>query len=356
MKLRLGLAAGLGLLAACLPELVQHEGEHILYEHSAEYSICAGTVAYLDDLVVAYSEHLNVPVPEQVRYSWLDAADRKALLGNLGEGKSGFAPGTHAISFEDPASTHELVHALVFADPLTPFFNEGLATTYEVLAHGWPVLFHPPRSVDPRTSLFAVSSDDVDYFDAARFTAFLLTRHGHDKLYRLNARLYPPYTEAQLSRAFRAIYDLDFDDEVDHFMRGDLGCEDFPHDLSTAICSAPVLPWSGDTWTFAGFMDCDDPATVGGIDPRGGPPIFQIVSVQIPRAGIYDLDAHSDVRAEFTLSPCFGCPGQGVPSHVPAGEHLTVSLGPGLHQLRVDSYADDAQPFAVTLRPRDTDD
>jgi hypothetical protein len=346
------IALASALLAGCLPELVQHQGEHILFEHSAELEVCEGTVDYLDELIPFLSAQIGVATPRQIRYSWLTEADRDEFIPKGREGgtfiaAAGLAVGYHAMSFSEPALIHEFVHSLMGTEAAAPFFQEGLATTYDALVRGFRIYeTEEPQPSDPRP-MMGLGTKDFNDFEAANFVSFLVTRHGPERFIELYFRSTAAGGARQIRAAFNDIYEVDFDAEVELFMSGTRPCEDGYFELLAARCTAAVHPWQGEVWTFADVMSCDSPGVVGGTPNGQNFPAFRVTTLEIPSAGLYDISVDGDLF-EFHLAPCFGCPWRSV-DH-PFITSGTYELEAGRYFVKVSGDAGKTSRFSVIVR------
>lgn len=347
------IALASALLAGCLPELVQHQGEHILFEHSAELEVCAGTIDYLDALIPFLSAQVGVVTPRQIRYSWLTEADSEALLperrgAGVGVSLGGLSVGYHAMSFTEPALPHELVHSLMGPRSAAPFFQEGLATLYDALVRGYRIYeTESPQPSDPRP-LMALAQEHFNSFGAANFVSFLLTRHGPERFVELYHRTTAAGGARQVRAAFNDIYDVDFDAEVELFMSGTRPCEDGYFELLAARCTAEAHPWQGEVWTFADVMSCDSPGVVGGTANGQDFPVFRVTTLEIPSAGLYDIAVDGDLL-QVHLAPCFGCPWRSADR--PSLTSGTYELEAGRYFLKVSGDVGRISRFSVTVRP-----
>lgn len=339
------------LVAACLPELEQIQGEHLLFEHSASLQVCEGTVDYLEQVIPFLSEQIGVATPEQIRYSWITLADRDRLFGPLdGRESGGIAVGYHATSFYEPVVEHELIHSIMGLNVTARFFQEGLAVAYEELVRGrgehdagnmWP---------DPRPTMTAITDSDVDYPIAGSFVYYLIARHGTGPFIDFYTTLDGPYTLARIRAAFRRVYGVELDDEVERYMSGVRSCDEEYFEILAARCVAPVSPWRGDVWTFADVLACDAPGVVGGSTNRLEVPEFRVTTLEIPRDGTYELTAVVDGDLSVYLAPCFGCPWDNKHGRVDNGSYQWKTPA-GRYHVHVEGDAHAASRFSVTVRP-----
>ena len=336
-----------GLLAGCLPELVQHEGEHVLFEHSASLRVCAGTVPYVDALIPFLAAQMNVPVPEQIRYSWLTDADRDVLHGALTQSAGGVAIGYHAASVSEPVFEHELVHSMMGMNPSIPFLQEGLAVAYDALVNGY-WYFWQPDLPDPRTIMLD-EADVLNYGVAGSFVYFLLVRHGPQRFIELYTRLIAPVRLEQIERSFRKVYGVELADEVALYLAGEGLCDAGYFELLAASCPAPVHPWQGEVWTFADVLSCDAPGVVGGTPNGENYSEFRVTTLEIPRDGTYDILLTGDGEVDVFLLACFGCSWQPTQYWLQPGTN-TYALPAGRYRVDVRGQAEAQPRFSVSVR------
>ena len=346
------LASAACVAAACLPDLVQEQGEHLLHEHSPTLEICGGNVEYLDAIVPFFSEHLGIRTPEQIRYSWITRADRDRLIGvKIPDQVEGISIGFHATSWSEPALVHEIFHSMVGPNSANSFFREGFATACAAVAAGWYLPYDDGWYQDPRELMF-LASRDLDYASAGVFVMFLIARHGPEKFFRLYFGVHAPIGPAKLERMFGEIYGYGLHSEVEHFVRGDLACDDYGFDLLAARCTAPTSPWSGDVWSFAGVLACDSSGVVGGVSPTEVFPSFTVASVLVPTSGTYTFELYGDAEVTAEIAQCFGCSRGSVFDGLDATQPVvTLELAEGRYQVRVSGRSDAAPTFGVVLRP-----
>jgi hypothetical protein len=344
--LLLFLAACLG---GCLPELDTVQGERLVYEHSTSAHPCAGTVAYLDRVVAFLEDQIGIVAPEQIRYSWLidrSAYPPPAFVPNLID----WVIGSHAIS-NSPAQVHEVVH-LVAGQHSAPFFSEGLAVTYDLLQpNGIGPRYWDMIDFDPRRTMAASASRDVEYIEAGFFVTYLLTRHGPEKFRAFYTRIPPPYTMSQIRAAFRSAYGAELDDDVETFMTEPPACEAGNFTVQLDDCSAPLHGWKGDKWSVTGTLDCESIDVVGGVGPSGGWSSFRQFTLDVPTAGEYVLETTGDENVWIRLGPCFGCVWDDRNIWFEQGESRVVELVAGKHYLRISGDSDETPTISVVLRP-----
>lgn len=349
----LGIAPLAMLLPGCLPELEQHRGEHVLFEHSAALEVCAGTVEYLDGLIPFLSEQIGVRTPEQIRYSWLTQSDRDQLLGSKPfEESGGLAVGYHAMSFSEPVIVHEVVHAIMGLDVTASFFQEGLAVVYDALARGQRIYEIDGSRPDPRPAMTSSTDQAADYAVAGSFVYFLIARHGPARFAEFYSGLNAPYTLTRIGAAFRRVYGIELDDEVELFMSGARPCDGEYFELLAARCVAPVQPWAGDVWTFADVLSCDALGVVGGKGNAWEVPAFRVTTLEVTETGYYDIDVVTDGALSVYIGACFGCPWRAFGGLL-YDPPWTLWLAAGRYHVHVDGDPDEAARFIVTVRAAD---
>lgn len=339
-------------LAACLPEYGQIQGERVLYEYSEGLHPCAGTARYVDGLVPFLERQLAVQAPALLRFSWIVARDQWEPLGVPAGAQ--MAAGSHAWA-GDPVNVHELTHAITGSMPAR-FFTEGVATAVDSLGEGlaprYPVLDAQLAEPvwDPRATMTATHSSDVNYATAAAFVAYLLVRHGPARFHAFYRGLGGPMTMSWLRKQFRRAYGLDLDEEIAGFRRGIPPCDADIYPLSLPECSGPQVAWDSERrWAHEVSMACDDPGVVGGIGPDWAWPSFHAVTLEVPTRGYYTLGLDNvEVTARF--GPCFGCPWRA--DEVLLAREMserTLLLEPGTHYLRINSRSDESPLVTVRL-------
>jgi hypothetical protein len=346
-------AAGVVAPAACLQEYEQVQGERVLYEYSEGLHPCAGTARYVDGLVPFLEQQLAVEAPELLRFSWIAKSDEWSPLGVAAGAQ--IAAGQHAWS-GSPVNIHELTHAVTGSMPAR-FFMEGVADAVDSigddLAPRYPVSDEDlARPIwEPRATMTAMASGDVNYATAASFVTYLLVRHGPEHFAAFYRGLGGPATMPWLRDRFRQAYGLELDDEIDAFRAGIPACGADVHPLPLPECSGPGVGWDSEwLWEHKVSMACDDPGVVGGIDPDYVWPSFQAITLEVPVQGYYVLSLDNlDVSARF--GPCFGCPWE--PKDVFLELEMSqrmMLLDPGTYYLRVNSRSDESPEVTVRLQ------
>lgn len=342
------------------PPLDPWNGEYIRYESSQSLAVCAGTREYVDGFVPFLANELGVEIPdERIIFRWLSSDDYGAWAGYCGS-PYGCTRGSVANSAR-PILLHELVHALahgVYGLPGTAFFVEGLAEAYGAVDYGLPRF--PYEVGDPRVTMDAMTSDDVNYLDAGGFVTFMLTRHGpaaFGEFYRGGSGR---RTMAEIRADFLAAFGAELDAEVERYMQlgveGAGGCEDLKFDVLPYDCTAPEVDWARGVWSREVRMACGDDGVVG--DARENGPVSSSVTLRIVEGGRYLLrtseSSGEDGRdAAVRLGRCFGCPWDPYDVYMPAGESREVELEPGLYFMRYQAEDGGGPLLGAELTPVD---
>lgn len=338
----------------CLPEFEKVHGPHILYEHSAVLDPCAGTATYVDSIVPFLERRLNVTAQGPLRYSWLTEQDVPwGLVEGEGGKLAGQAVGQHAWSTA-PVQAHEVAHLVMGMNSAT-FFVEGIAVAMDLTGQ-LGARYVPADKVDeflydPRPTMTATLSRDVDYAAAGFFVTFLLVRHGPERFRKFYAALHWPFTMERISDAFLKIYGVELDSEVEEYMQGIPACEEGHFDLQPLQCLGPIIPWDGRDWVFSESMDCEAPGVVGGLGPDNSWPSFRAVTLDVSTAGAYGLVTKGDPGILFRFGPCFGCPWDLRDVRSQVGEIKSLWLTPGQYYLGIDSRSDFSADAEVILTP-----
>lgn len=342
-----------GAAGACLPEFEQVHGARVLYENSGELEPCAGNADYADKLVPFLEAQLAVTAPQPLRYSWLTDRDVPNFFtrseGSLHLG--GSVVGQHAWG-EDPVMVHEIAHLVAGSSSSAPFFNEGIAVAVDILSDiGGGPRYVDEITFDPRTTMTATKSIGVDYGAAGLFVTFLLVRHGPERVRDFHRALVWPFTLERIDAAFRRIFGVTLDAEVEIFMKGPPPCEESYFNLQLAECMGPSIPWEDErTWRLAETLACDTPGVVGGIGPSRAWPDFHTVTLTVTAPGVYGLMVETTGREWVRFGPCFGCPWDFKDEVVFAEELRPIRLAAGKYYLRVNGSSDEVSEIDVTLR------
>lgn len=204
---------------------------------------------------------------------------------------------------------------------------------------------------DPRNTMLATRSRDVNYATAAVFVTYLLVQHGPERFGAFYRRLGGPATMSWIGSQFRDVYGLELEAEIETFLQGVPECGDDSFPLLVAECTGPTIPWESEGfWRFEGSMDCEDPEVVGGIEPGRAWPSFRAVTVEVPEDGSYFLYINEARDAWLRIGPCFGCPWQDEGIFLEDGLHgKGVQLAAGKHYIRIGSRSDLSPEITVRL-------
>ncbi|MCY1070385.1 hypothetical protein OV090_36920 [Nannocystis sp. RBIL2] len=296
-------------------------------------------------------DQLGVSAPESLRLSWLRPQDQP--LADFAE-SSGLTVGRHGWS-GSPLSIHELTHLVTGGMPVR-FFTEGAAVAMEVLGDGrGPRYFSEEAfaygSVDPRSTMTAIRSQEVQFATAAVFVTYLLVQHGPERFGEFYRRLGGPATMSWIAAQFRDAYGLELEEEIETFLQGVPECGDDSFPLLVAECTGPTIPWQSEGfWRFEGSMDCEDPEVVGGIEPGYAWPSSRAVTVEVPEGGTYFLYINETSDAWLRVGPCFGCPWEDEGIFLDDEVHgKAVQLAAGKHYVRIGSHSDLSPDVTVRL-------
>lgn len=344
----------LALAGGCLPEFEQVQGEHLLYENSDELEPCAGNAAYLDGVVPFLESQLALQAPRPLRYSWLAGQDVPGLSTDRDEGSKhlgGRAIGQYAWG-EDPVVVHEVTHLVAGGRSSAPFFSEGIASAMDVLdASGGGPRYLASIGFDPRATMTAPDSADVDYRAATLFVTFLLVRHGPERLHDFYRGLVWPFTLERISVEFLRVYGVSLNSEVEVFMQGPPPCAPDHFEVLLSECTGPTLAWENErTWRLAETMSCDTPGVVGGVGPDRAWPSFHVVTLEVAKPAVYVLRNDTIGNETLRFGPCFGCPWDFKDEVVVPGEKVPLRLDAGKYYVRVKGYSDEANDIDVSLQ------
>lgn len=196
-----------------------------------------------------------------------------------------------------------LVLGLVGSPP--PFFSAGAAMiASDALPFGGNTL---PGWGDVQEQLaLGGALDSQQYALAGAFTRFLIDRHGlaaYLKFYASVERRDPlPRIEAVHAEQFGESLTetvLAFDAE------GRRWCSSPRFRLKLFECSAPAIPWDGDSLLLRRSLTCGDPDVVG---PFGDQTARVFSTLEVAAAGYFELSLASDEpQAVMALGSCGGC-------------------------------------------------
>jgi hypothetical protein len=325
-------------------------GQHLTYVSAPMHHTCGGTRPLLDNFVPFFAAELGLSLPTNLQYTW----DRGQVDEQCGPLDNGCASGQNAFSLT-PFLPHEVVHAVASTHGLNkwPFFSEGLAVAFDP----WNGDSYGPRYVlvpneedplpDPRESV-TLTAQELHYFTAGSFVAFLLSRYGPEPLVAMLRQLGDDRDLDDLRAAFRASYSVEFDDEADLFMTG-TSCPSDPFPVLVYDCTMPEVAWESPTrWHYQRVLDCEDDDVAGGYNPQESFPSVHSVTLDVA-GGVYDLRVESAEKVVVQIGPCFGCPWDGRERGAASGEPGTIDLAAGPHYLRVIGQSDESPEIEVEL-------
>ncbi len=335
--------------AACLPDIEEQQGGHIIYEYSASHTPCRGNLRYMKDFVAFFGAQTEIRLDGLYRYSWLSGDDRQQLPHACDA--EGCTIGRHAIS-GSPILPHELVHAVMtsvsFRSP--PFFREGIAVAYTPLDGPGPRYPSFPRT-DPRSKMTA-GTIDVDFSAAQGFVTFLLARHGATKFIEFYWKLRFSDAIDSIQRAFESTYGALLDEEVAMYI-SNKSCPQSTFTVVPFDCTNDDIPWGAENWLLESEMDCvEDENVAGGFSPTAVWPSLRAVTLEVPVSGRYRLElSSSGGLTEIRLGQCFGCPWDQRDVSLASGDSRVVDLQKGRHFLRMTAQSNESPHLAVYLSP-----
>lgn len=327
-------------IVACAPEIEVWEGDHLDYEWEPPLQPCDGARERLDAYVPFVADQLGLDQGERSRitYSWLTPESYEAITRS--RPSTGFALYRHAYSML-PLHYHEVVHTVVHQRRFggLSFLNEGLAVAFDssdiyfLHADSWGPLPRFDR-VDPRPYLdHRLSRDGSGFYPpAGAFVAYLLSRHGPEKVLRLHERLDLAASPERFAEVFADVFGAPLDDEVATYLDDDTCPEEATVVPQPFACAAPVLPWvSPERWQDARAFACLDADADGLHDRRDAS-----VSLEIPEDGLYRVDVVGDEWAAALLVPCGRCPWLAEDTYLKPGARV-LTLTAGHHAINYDT-------------------
>ncbi|MEZ4454133.1 MAG: hypothetical protein R3B09_32055 [Nannocystaceae bacterium] len=340
---RVGVAFVIALAAAsaCGDEASDQDievwsGEYIDYEWAAGMQPCDSTLESLDAFVPFVAEQLGLDPAtfERITYRWETYESYQGHKDH--EGTLGYSSGNHAYSFFSDL-LHELVHTVVHQrrDGGLSFLREGFASALDatsiriLVSESWGPRPRYNR-VDPRPYIDDTVKDDggTFYGPAAAFVAYLLSRHGSEPLFELHAALTWTSSPERFADAFREIYDLDLDHEIEVFLTDDTCPDDATTSPQPFACAAPTVPWTNpNRWEDVRPVICVDGGATGGHEIP-----MDSVTVEVPEAGLYRFDFFGEDRSGAILLPCGRCPWLAEDTYLVPGSR-EVPLAKGLHAI-----------------------
>jgi len=344
-------------------------GEHVQLAADQGLEPCGDAVGHMDAYVERIAAELRVPMPsgeDRITYYWLHSegfAERTICINDSACSLQG-----DVYSVAMPVD-HELVHALVRGSGTpSPFFLEGLAVAYEVALPA-----DPRDSIPIGVYLQGMSIEEAiasrqnawlppEYYPlAGAFTAFLIERHGIDRVMRVYDELRLLDGAGRISRVFNRVFGESLAAATAAFEAAVAATGDCPlrgFRLKRFECAAPELAWDGEQLRVYETLACDVEGAVG---PFAGEDIAMFRTLVVPEDGVFEVTLIGDSSAgsggrwnRAVLARCGGCEGYAELTisaedearrvALPAGRYAVQLLGPvrtatGVG-LRLDRVAD----------------
>lgn len=330
------------------PRLKIWEGEYINYITSENLVVCGGTKKYLDRFVPFLSEELQVQTPnESILFRYLNEMDYAGLASC--ESPYGCTGGNLADSSRS-VQLHEMTHAIaneVYGNNERPFFREGLAETYGVVDDGLPRF--PFFLDDPRPTMVASMSSEVDYQAAGGFVAFILARFGPDRFGDFYREGQGMLTAADIDAEFFRVYGKSLDSEVEIYLeRG--GCEDVIFDIRPYDCISPEVYWVDGRWFHKARLACGEDDVIGA-EEQSQWPNSSSVTLNVLNGDNFTLRTSGDPGTSVRFGKCFGCLWEDDDVYVNAGDSVKVDLDAGVYFMRYEGPSGSAPLVAAELIP-----
>lgn len=282
-----GLVLGtIGLLVACEgdPMPVSYETEHLRIGTNLEHPLCAGDLVAYEQIIRRVDDELGLTMKSKVsvwiysKETWPDV--RAKHCGSERRSLGCMSYRDDAIYTTWSSVEHELVHAAIPIENLTPFFAEGLADVYggDQTRFG---LTAPADSLD-------LSGADMDRWTARHFVMWLRETWGSAKLGEL-ARL-----GKSAGKRFEKVYGLSFAEAQEmYFAQAPWG---YPGLYTCGGASLDYVDEIGG-WRAVVALDCDagEDVRVAGIGRRTSRTFV------IPVAGHYSVSTDA---AALSLRRC----------------------------------------------------
>jgi hypothetical protein len=345
MKVRTGLL-GLAVAAGCAEDL----GERFDRDGFAVYvnfegPICSATFPYLERRLRWLETELDLPRgDEPIVYRWFPDGNPEDLC----HGADCTVGST--IYGQLYSVSHEMVHAHLFqlGEP-RPWLAEGMATMLEDQNN--PTASEARQS--PSVLMWAEDSWHVNYWDAARFTAYLRNRFGMARLLEYYAASSGTGPEEAID-TFEDVFEVDF-----WTLSAQYAEYEGPDVVGALACDGPVVAWQGEEWSHAFATVCDDPAAMGphGSAVDAAPPRRRMLwtdAVMDAPAGLLTLavDAPADGHTFVDVVDCARADGVYLsPVYAPQGTWTRPVAGKVL--LRVYAPIDEEVPVTVRVRRGD---
>ena len=326
------------LACACMrDDAERHDLDGLVVVENFDETICAGTFAYLERRLSALERETGLPRdPLGLIFHWI--FERDMIPAYCGDRAGACASGrdfyTQLRSF-----SHEVAHAhLSRLGRPRVWLVEGMATMLEE-----DFSSEPDPVVAPSDMLLDDDPRYLDYNSAGAFTVYLRDRYGMPQLLDYYAATDKADADSSVA-IFRDIFGDDFS-----VVEADYLASDMPLAVGSPDCDVAEVAWSGDTWSHAFALTCDDPASIGPQQPLDEPErplLWAGVTMTAPAGGFaFTLEASGPVwitivrcdRPEFVF--------------LSADEPQTdVALKAGRYLVSADTYLDVGSSATVTAR------
>ncbi len=309
---------------------------------------CGGNIAYLDGLVEQVETHLGPGnVRQAIEFFW-NPKDSCPFDGEVG----GCAFDNAAFSSTLPHD-HEVIHALMPTRTI-PFLEEGLAEAFGM--PGNRKFVTQPRFLrEPSTLIHAAHASelfDEGYLAAGAFVRFLIERRGAERFMKLYGSLPYEASVAEQSAAAAAAYGVPLEQLMGEFRAEAHVCTFIPRP-----CSQETVPWNGSLWQFDGAVSCASSTTMGPTGPNTDSPLdddpediyWEEVALDVPAAGLYELQLSLDSNIKAGLVRCGSCDQQ-IPMHPFAlMDTQRLFLQPGRYFFHVFSAKPDGGAYSIRI-------
>jgi hypothetical protein len=295
--------------------------------------VCAGSFGYFERRLAWLERETGLP-HELVTFYWYLNGPHKECPADTDCSRG------RSIWGEWNSFSHELVHAHLdrLGRPRV-WLSEGMA---EMLEDNW---VGPVNDYDTPSDLMQVEDAlELDYWNAAGFTAYLRDRYGMAQLleyYRASADTGPDTA----TRIFGEVFGDDFAEVEAEYLALDI----VPR-TGSPTCDAREVVWTGETWQHDFILSCDEPDSLGpqqtwnDDDPDNGPGLFSDVTITIPPGPVeFNLVATKPVWVSIT-----GCDQPEFVNLSPDELQAGADLIGGKYLVSVQSYLDPVATATLT--------
>jgi len=249
---------------------------------------CAGTAAFLDDMVQRITSFLELPRPERLEYHFKPDGDLTKVCGTAVSYAGCSFPGELRLWSRDATSVHELVHAVADQDGTHySFLAEGLATALGE-ENIWLFDYDAPESEYLTPGLMSPADQGGL---AGDFVSYLLAEQGPARFMELYASVPHDASAEQFKAIFAETYGLSFDELL--AARRDATQRFRQNRLLFPECSFPLMAFDGDTWSSEQTVDCAADAV--------GPSIrLSAITSSAWKAQTLEIAGDGEFRIEFS--------------------------------------------------------